>query len=52
MITNSREQAICDKYSAYDDAGKVHCKECPIRKSEGSYDFRCNMKVRCGKWRD
>jgi hypothetical protein len=41
MITSKREQAICDKYSAYDDNGKVHCKECPLRKSDGSYDYRC-----------
>jgi hypothetical protein len=41
MITNNREQKICDKYSAYDETGYVHCNECPLRKSEGNYDFRC-----------
>lgn len=41
MITNEREKRICDKYSAYDSHGFVHCKECPLSKSRGDYDFRC-----------
>lgn len=41
MITNSREQKICDKYSARDEYGFVHCMECPLRKSKGEWDFRC-----------
>ena len=42
MITNSKEQKICDKFSAYDDTGHVHCFECPLRKDTGNrYDFRC-----------
>lgn len=41
MVTNNSEQKICDKYSSYDETGHVHCFECPLRKSEGSYDFRC-----------
>ena len=41
MITNSREQKICDKYSAYDETGHVHCNKCPLRKSHDNYDFRC-----------
>lgn len=41
MITNSREQAICKRYSARDNTGMVHCKECPLRKSKDRYDFRC-----------
>ena len=42
MITNKRDQKICDKYSQTDENGKVRCKECPLSKSKGSYDFRCN----------
>lgn len=42
MITNPKEQKICDKYSAYDDTGHVHCHECPLTKGDyRSYDFRC-----------
>lgn len=41
MITNPREQKICNKYSAYDDTGHVHCFECPLNKSIGMYDFIC-----------
>ena len=31
MLKNDRERNICAKYSAYDDTGYVHCKECPLR---------------------
>ena len=42
MITNSREQKICDKYSAYDATRHVHCNECPLVKGNPDrYDFRC-----------
>ena len=41
MLTNNREQKICEKYSKRDENDKVHCNECPLRKSEGNYDFRC-----------
>ena len=41
MLTNDRERRICEKYSAYDSRGRVHCFECPLRKGEGAYDFRC-----------
>ena len=41
MITNKRDQKICDKYRQTDENGKVRCKECPLSKSKGSYDFRC-----------
>lgn len=42
MITNKKEQKICDKYSSRDKDGKVHCKECPLNKGNPkSYDFRC-----------
>jgi hypothetical protein len=42
MITNKHEQKNCDKYSAYDEAGLVHCFECPLAKGCWlQYDFRC-----------
>ena len=42
MITNPKEQKICDKFSAYDDTGHVHCFECPLVKGNPNrYDFRC-----------
>lgn len=42
MITNKREQKICDKYSKRDtETNLVNCNSCPLRKAEGSYDFRC-----------
>lgn len=42
MITNSKEQAICDKYSARDETNHVHCSECPLSKGNPQqWDFRC-----------
>ena len=41
MLTSDKERAICRRYSAADDTGHVHCSECPLRKGEGGYDFRC-----------
>ena len=42
MILTPEEQAICDKYSAYDSNGYVHCSECPLYIGEpGLWDFRC-----------
>ena len=42
MITNIKDQKICDKYSSKDDAGHVHCFECPLVKGNpNNYDFRC-----------
>lgn len=41
MKLSARDQKICDKYSARDDKGLVHCCECPLRKGSSSYDFRC-----------
>lgn len=42
MLTNPREQKICDKYSKRDVDGYVHCKECPLTKGDANYyDFRC-----------
>lgn len=42
MVTNSREQKICDKYSKRDEKGLVHCYECPLKKGNpAQWDFRC-----------
>lgn len=30
MKLTPAEQAICDKYSAWDENGYVHCHECPL----------------------
>lgn len=29
MLTE-KQKAICEKYSAYDETGHVHCSECPL----------------------
>lgn len=42
MLTNEREHKICKKYSARDDAGNIHCWECPLKKGNfEQHDFRC-----------
>lgn len=42
MITNTREQKICDKYGKRDEHGFVHCYECPLKKGNpDQWDFRC-----------
>lgn len=41
MITSDRDRKTCEKYGERDSKGKVHCSECPLRKGEGQYDFRC-----------
>ncbi len=41
-LTNKREEAICKKYSAYDETDHVHCHECPLVKGDSDrWDFRC-----------
>ncbi len=41
MLTTEKEKSIHNKYSAYDNTGHVNCKECPLKKGIGAYDFRC-----------
>lgn len=41
MIKSVKDKKICAKYSARDSSGFVHCKECPLNKAKGKYDFRC-----------
>ena len=45
MITNPKEQKICDIYSQRDGDGYVHCFECPLRKGKGDYQFIFNCKA-------
>jgi len=30
LLTTERERAICKKYSAVDENGRVRCSECPL----------------------
>lgn len=46
MITNDRDRRICKEYSARDAEGLVHCNECPLRKNQGVWDFRCKANSR------
>jgi len=42
MRLTPKNQKICDKYSAYDEEGNVHCSECPLKVGNpDNYDFRC-----------
>lgn len=55
MITNKREQKICDKYSTYDETDHVNCDKCPLLKGNSrSHDFRCKANShynrRTGEW--
>lgn len=46
MLTSEREKRICEKYSAHDADGKVHCHECPLNKGlPDQYDFRCKANA-------
>lgn len=42
MLTNDRERKICDKYSAYNEDGKVRCRECPLVKDRFSMLCKAN----------
>lgn len=42
MKLTPEEQAICDKYRAFDATGHVHCHECPLHFGNPDlWDFRC-----------
>ena len=42
MLKNDRERKICEKYSARDRFGFVHCRECPLNVGNpANWDFRC-----------
>ena len=54
MLTNEKERKTCEKYSAYDKTGHVHCDKCPLRKGHGTHDFRCKANSyynrKTGEW--
>ena len=35
MLKTEKEKSICARYSARDEKGLVHCKECPLAKDIG-----------------
>ena len=39
MLKNDREKSICERYSARDSEGFVHCKACPLAKDPILYGF-------------
>lgn len=41
MLTTNHERRICKEYGEMDSNGFVLCKDCPLRKGHGEYDFRC-----------
>lgn len=42
MITDPKEQKICDEYSARDSRGFVHCRECPLQRGDlGPWNTQC-----------
>ena len=50
MLTSERERKICDKYSAVDGTGHVHCDKCPLVKGNPKrYDFRCKANSHYNK---
>ena len=48
MITSTKEQKICDKYSQAIN-GLVQCFKCPLRKEQGNYAFRCKANSHYNK---
>lgn len=41
MLTNEREKAICKRYGAKDEHGKVHCNECPLKRYSDATEAMC-----------
>ena len=39
MLTSESEKRICDKYSAKDANGMVHCRECPLNNDHYGVDM-------------
>lgn len=55
MLRTDRQRRTCEKYSARDETGLVHCCDCPLRVGEpGEYDFRCRANShydrKCREW--
>ena len=45
MKLNDKEKEICEKYSARDADGYVHCSECPLVIPGGVYDCTCYATI-------
>ena len=41
MLKTNGEKKTCQKYSARDDQGCVHCNECPLRVDTDYSDVAC-----------
>lgn len=50
MITNQREQKICDKYGKHDSEGRVHCFECPLNKGNLHCKANSHYNRKEGVW--
>lgn len=44
-LRTEREKRICSKYSARDEAGHVHCYECPLRVKTVTSDTGCKAWI-------
>ena len=42
MLTE-KQKKICEKYSARDENGFVHCKECPLAIDHDGHTCKANM---------
>lgn len=42
MMLTEKQKKICEKYSAYDETGHVHCNECPLVVSHSKVMCRAN----------
>lgn len=50
MKLTKEEKKICKEYSARDEAGYVHCSECPLRIPE-EY-ILCKSNATAEEWRE
>lgn len=41
MLKTEREKAICRKYGVKDEAGNIHCAECPLVRPSPYSDCSC-----------
>ena len=41
MLMTDRDRRICEKYSKRDEAGHVHCLECPLVRPSRYSDCSC-----------
>lgn len=50
MLTNERERAICEKYSAIDQDGRVRCFNCPLVINQYERTCKRDMHYQDGRW--